>query len=67
MTDEELVVAALPLLRELIQRCLLAGSIQQAVEGVWVSVTIIEVFRSDVFLVVKLEDDAESIADATPI
>jgi hypothetical protein len=66
MTDEELVAAALPLLKELIKRCLLVGSIQQAIEGVWVSVTIIEVFRSDIFLVVKLEDDAASIADAEP-
>ena len=66
MTDEELGAAALPLLRELIKRCLLVGEIQQSIDGIWVSVTIIGVSRSDVFLVVTLEDDAESIADAKP-
>jgi len=66
MTDEELGAAALPLLRELIKRCLLVGEIQQSIGGIWVSVTIIGVSRSDVFLVVTLEDDAESIADAKP-
>ena len=66
MTDEELVETALPLLKELIKRCLLVGSIQQAIKGKWVSVTIIGVVCSDVVLVVKLEDDAASVADAKP-
>lgn len=65
MTDEELVATALPLLEELIKRCLLTGSIQQAINGVWVSVTIIEVINNGGTLEVTLDDDAASIASAS--
>ena len=65
MTDEELHAVALPLLRELIDRRLLVGIIQQSPTGVWVSSTIIAVATNGVTLNLELEDDAASIASAT--
>jgi len=65
MTDEELTATALPLLKELIGRRLLVGSIQQSSTGAWVSSTIIAVAANGLTLNLQLEDDAASIASAT--
>lgn len=65
MTDDELHARALPLLKELIARRMLVGSIQQSPSGVWVSNTIIAVATDGLTLSLELEDDAASIASAT--
>lgn len=65
MTDEELLKAALSLLKNLVEQRLLIGGIRQSASGEWVTSTIFKVVSHGLVLEVRLEDDAESIASAT--
>ena len=65
MTDEQLRMAALPLLRELIDRRMITALVRMSPKGIWVTSTIIGMETESFTLQVQVEDDAESIASAT--